>query len=68
MLSPIAFLTQPALPGARPPANTRARFLQAGIEDDKRNFTRFFLIRKSVARALRTRQKGRAVPPAATSA
>jgi prephenate dehydratase len=27
------------------------RILQAGIEDDKRNFTRFFLIRKSTGRA-----------------
>ena len=38
------------------------KILQAGIEDDKRNFTRFFLIRKSVAKpgAAATRQKGRA--------
>jgi prephenate dehydratase len=28
----------------------KAKILQAGIEDDKRNFTRFFLIRKSVKR------------------
>jgi len=34
------------------------RILQAGIEDDKRNFTRFFLIRKSTARSGTARQKG----------
>jgi prephenate dehydratase len=36
------------------------KILQAGIEDDKRNFTRFFLIRKSTARlaAARPRKKG----------
>lgn len=34
------------------------KILQAGIEDDKRNFTRFFLIRK--AKPTRTRQKGSA--------
>jgi len=33
------------------------KILQAGIEDDKRNFTRFLLIRKSVAE-LRTKQNG----------
>jgi prephenate dehydratase len=38
------------------------KILQAGIEDDKRNFTRFFLISKSVAKpgAAATRQKGSA--------
>ena len=36
----------PELPDGRPPANTAGNILQAGIEDDKRNFTRFFLIRK----------------------
>jgi prephenate dehydratase len=34
------------------------KILQAGIEDDKRNFTRFFLIRKSVGKAATTRGKG----------
>lgn len=35
------------------------KILQAGIEDDKRNFTRFFLIRKLPgARALKSKQKG----------
>jgi prephenate dehydratase len=33
------------------------KILQAGIEDDKRNFTRFFLIRK-LPRSARKRQKG----------
>ncbi len=33
------------------------KILQAGIEDDKRNFTRFLLIRKSVAE-LRTKRNG----------
>jgi prephenate dehydratase len=32
------------------------KILQAGIEDDKRNFTRFFLIRKSSIRKSTTRQ------------
>ena len=36
------------------------RILQAGIEDDKRNFTRFFLIRKSTGETRTTRQKGSA--------
>jgi prephenate dehydratase len=36
------------------------KILQAGIEDDKRNFTRFFLIRKSVGKAATTRGKGSA--------
>ena len=34
------------LPGGRPRANIPGKILQVGIEDDKRNFTRFFLIRK----------------------
>jgi prephenate dehydratase len=36
------------------------KILQAGIEDDKRNFTRFFLIRKAAARtgAIPAHQKG----------
>jgi prephenate dehydratase len=43
------------------------KILQAGVEDDKRNFTRFFLIRKSLIRksaekAGTTRKKGSAVP------
>jgi len=33
------------------------RILQAGIEDDKRNFTRFFLIRKSTGQSGTARQK-----------
>jgi prephenate dehydratase len=39
------------------------KILQAGVEDDKRNFTRFFLIRKLGARDKKTRfsQKRRAV-------
>jgi prephenate dehydratase len=37
------------------------KILQAGIEDDKRNFTRFFLIRKSTGKTgTATPQKGRA--------
>jgi prephenate dehydratase len=39
------------------------RILQAGIEDDKRNFTRFFLIRKSSGKAGVT-----AVPPKGSAA
>jgi prephenate dehydratase len=38
------------------------KILQAGIEDDKRNFTRFFLIRKSAGKAATTRGKGSAAP------
>jgi prephenate dehydratase len=34
------------------------KILQAGIEDDKRNFTRFFLIRKTKPHPSRTRKKG----------
>ena len=34
---------------ARGDASTRARFWRPGIEDDKRNFTRFFLIREDAA-------------------
>jgi prephenate dehydratase len=36
------------------------KILQAGIEDDKRNFTRFFLIRKLVGKAGTPRGKGSA--------
>jgi prephenate dehydratase len=37
--------------------------LQAGIEDDKRNFTRFFLIRKSTGKGgIAARRKGSAAP------
>jgi prephenate dehydratase len=37
------------------------RILQAGVEDDKRNFTRFFLIRKSSGKSRAwSRQKGSA--------
>ena len=46
--------------GSRLRANIPATFLQAGIEDDKRNFTRFFLIRK-LARALSARPGRREV-------
>ena len=46
------------------------KILQAGIEDDKRNFTRFFLIRKLGAQDKKTRfsQKRRAVGPPNVSA
>ena len=37
------------------------KILQAGIEDDKHNFTRFFLIRKSTAKLKANRLKGSAV-------
>ena len=36
------------------------KILQAGIEDDKRNFTRFFLIRKSAGKTPTARHKGSA--------
>jgi prephenate dehydratase len=36
------------------------KILQAGIEDDKRNFTRFFLIRKSTEKTGTKREKGSA--------
>jgi prephenate dehydratase len=36
------------------------KILQAGIEDDKRNFTRFFLIRKSAGKTPTAPQKGSA--------
>jgi prephenate dehydratase len=43
------------------------RILRTGVEDDKRNFTRFFLIRKSTtdfrAKSGATRQRGSAGPP-----
>jgi prephenate dehydratase len=55
------------LPDAAGIASRRAareysgKILQAGIEDDKRNFTRFFLIRKSSGkRRVTSRQKGSA--------
>ena len=35
----------------------KGRILAAGIEDDKRNFTRFFLIRRGSARATRDADK-----------
>ena len=35
------------------------RILKAGIEDDKRNFTRFFLIRRGKAKVLRKRTRRR---------
>ena len=38
------------------------KILQAGIEDDKRNFTRFFLVRKLPRRAGAARQKGTGEP------
>jgi prephenate dehydratase len=34
------------------------RILQASVEDDKRNFTRFFVIRKSTGKAASAREKG----------
>jgi|HubBroStandDraft_1064217.scaffolds.fasta_scaffold00736_2 prephenate dehydratase len=36
------------------------KILQAGIEDDKRNFTRFFLIRRSTGKTKSARKKGSA--------
>jgi prephenate dehydratase len=39
------------------------KILQAGIEDDKRNFTRFFLIRKSTGKTGTKREKGSAASP-----
>jgi len=36
------------------------KILQAGVEDDKRNFTRFFLIHKSGKKSTATRKKGSA--------
>jgi prephenate dehydratase len=58
------------LPDAAAIASRRAareysgKILQAGIEDDKRNFTRFFLIRKSsVAASVSRKKKGAASPP-----
>jgi prephenate dehydratase len=42
------------------------KILQAGIEDDKRNFTRFFLIRKSTGRRVNAaRSHQRLIPPGA---
>lgn len=47
------------------------KILQGGIEDDKRNFTRFFLIRRSTGKTGTMRQKGsapsyrRRIPPGA---
>jgi prephenate dehydratase len=38
------------------------KILQAGIEDDKRNFTRFFLIRKLTEKTRAARQKGTSAP------
>ena len=40
------------------------KILQAGVEDDKRNFTRFFLIRKTRAKtkSAEHRAKGRSIP------
>ncbi len=38
------------------------KILQAGIEDDKCNFTRFFLICKSVGKTATARQKGSVAP------
>ena len=37
-----------------------AKILHAGIEDDKRNFTRFFLIRKSTGKPATAKRKGSA--------
>ena len=39
--------------GAQAAKAYKGHILAAGIEDDKRNFTRFFLIRKSAARSAR---------------
>jgi prephenate dehydratase len=57
------------LPAAAGIASRRAareysgNILEAGIEDDKRNFTRFFLIRKSMGKGgIDARRKGSAAP------
>jgi prephenate dehydratase len=39
------------------------KILQAGVEDDKRNFTRFFAIRKLTGKTPSARQKGSAIKP-----
>jgi prephenate dehydratase len=50
--------------GRRAAREYSGKILQAGIEDDKRNFTRFFLIRKAKSLATGARQKaGRASAP-----
>jgi prephenate dehydratase len=46
--------------GLRAAREYSAKILQAGIEDDKRNFTRFFLLRKSAGLGGGSRQKGSA--------
>lgn len=58
-----------AIAGRHAAREYSAKILQAGLEDDKRNFTRFFLIRKLLSRKLPPRkvqvrqsvQKGRGV-------
>jgi prephenate dehydratase len=47
--------------GKQAASEYQAKILQAGIEDDKRNFTRFFLIRKLVRRK-RTSQYESMIP------
>jgi prephenate dehydratase len=49
-----------AIAGRHAAREYSGKILQAGIEDDKRNFTRFFLIRKSTGRPGTARGKGSA--------
>src|SRR5205807_3358216 len=49
-----------AIAGRHAAREYSGKILQAGIEDDKRNFTRFFLIRKSTGKA-NVRKKGSSV-------
>jgi prephenate dehydratase len=63
-----------AIAGRHAAREYAGKILQAGIEDDKRNFTRFFLIRKSMGQTRTARGKGstasapgyqRLIPPGA---
>ncbi len=47
-----------AIAGRRAVREYSGKILQAGIEDDKRNFTRFFLIRKLPGARLKGKQQG----------
>jgi prephenate dehydratase len=49
-----------AIAGRHAAREYSGKILQAGIEDDKRNFTRFFLIRKIKGRTRTATQKGSA--------
>ncbi len=50
------------MPDTTPVREYSGKILQAGIEDDKRNFTRFFLIRKLLRSAGAARRKGTGEP------